>query len=136
MKFFYLPFMAAGILLLSGCAGTQSDFTCHATSSDTCMTMEEANQRARQKTKESSVKRDAVSLPAPVNPVISTVNTVPMSSDVSMTSKTTLLPSVFNDPVRLSEMTAQIWIAPWVDDKDNYHAQSRIAFVVKPGEWR
>ncbi|EGV3463184.1 type IV conjugative transfer system lipoprotein TraV [Salmonella enterica] len=36
-----IPF--CGALLLSGCAGTNSDFECTATTSDTCMTMEQAN---------------------------------------------------------------------------------------------
>lgn len=37
-----------GCLLLSGCAGMNSDFDCDAKAQDKCMTMEEANQRARQ----------------------------------------------------------------------------------------
>ncbi|HFO9907737.1 TPA: type IV conjugative transfer system lipoprotein TraV, partial [Escherichia coli] len=36
-----------GTLLLSGCAGTNSDFECDATTSDTCMTMEQANEKAK-----------------------------------------------------------------------------------------
>ena len=34
----FIPLL--GTLLLSGCAGTNSDFECDATTSDTCMTME------------------------------------------------------------------------------------------------
>ena len=32
----------ASLLTLSGCAGTTSDFECNATTSDTCMTIEQA----------------------------------------------------------------------------------------------
>lgn len=41
----FIPLL--GTLLLSGCAGTNSDFECDATTSDTCMTMEQANEKAK-----------------------------------------------------------------------------------------
>ena len=34
-------------LLLTGCAGTETEFQCNATTSDTCMTMEQANEKAK-----------------------------------------------------------------------------------------
>ncbi|EMD4714566.1 type IV conjugative transfer system lipoprotein TraV [Salmonella enterica] len=52
-----------GILLLSGCAGTASDFECNATTSDTCMTMEQANEKAKRVEAQNTVKQDATSLP-------------------------------------------------------------------------
>lgn len=59
-----LPFALslAGILVLSGCAGTASDFECNATTSDTCMTIEQANEKAKL-LEESAVKPDAAALP-------------------------------------------------------------------------
>ena len=44
----WLALVAA--LLLAGCAGTASEFECNATTSDRCMTMEQANDMARNKT--------------------------------------------------------------------------------------
>jgi len=38
----------AAVAVLAGCAGAQSDFQCDATAGDTCMTMEAANDRARE----------------------------------------------------------------------------------------
>lgn len=38
-------------LLLTGCAGTETEFECNATTSDTCMTMEQANEKAKAKRK-------------------------------------------------------------------------------------
>jgi uncharacterized lipoprotein YajG len=35
----FIPLL--GTLLLSGCAGTSTEFECNATTSDTCMTMEQ-----------------------------------------------------------------------------------------------
>jgi len=58
-----LPFALslAGILMLSGCAGTASDFECNATTSDTCMTIEQANEKAK-RLEASAVKPDAAAL--------------------------------------------------------------------------
>lgn len=59
-----LPFALslASVLTLSGCAGTASDFECNATTSDTCMTIEQANEKAK-RLEESAVKPDAAALP-------------------------------------------------------------------------
>ncbi|EFL9407017.1 type IV conjugative transfer system lipoprotein TraV, partial [Escherichia coli] len=53
----------ASLLTLSGCAGTTSDFECNATTSDTCMTIEQANEKAKRLEEASTVKPDATSLP-------------------------------------------------------------------------
>ncbi|EIA4658337.1 type IV conjugative transfer system lipoprotein TraV [Salmonella enterica] len=46
-----LPFMLAGsVLLLSGCTGMKSEFDCADTALNGCLTMDEANNRARVKT--------------------------------------------------------------------------------------
>lgn len=55
----------AGCMLLSGCAGVKSSFDCDATTSDTCMTMGEANQIARNKAAKSKAgKPGAGGLPS------------------------------------------------------------------------
>jgi conjugal transfer pilus assembly protein TraV len=50
-------------LLLTGCAGTASDFECNATTSDTCMTMEQANEQAKAQEENASAKPAAAGLP-------------------------------------------------------------------------
>lgn len=57
----FIPLL--GMLLLSGCAGTNSDFECDATTSDTCMTMEQANEKAKKMEQFSEAKPVAASLP-------------------------------------------------------------------------
>ncbi|MGG7695275.1 type IV conjugative transfer system lipoprotein TraV, partial [Klebsiella aerogenes] len=49
--------------LLTGCAGTETDFQCNATTSDTCMTMEQANEKAKAKEERSEAKTVAAGLP-------------------------------------------------------------------------
>lgn len=58
----FIPLL--GTLLLSGCAGTSTEFECNATTSDTCMTMEQANEKAKKLEQSSEAKPVAASLPA------------------------------------------------------------------------
>jgi conjugal transfer pilus assembly protein TraV len=62
MKLFIFTALG-GALLLSGCAGTSSEFECNATTSDTCMTMHQANDKAKLKEEGDTVKADAGALP-------------------------------------------------------------------------
>ncbi len=57
----FIPLL--GTLLLSGCAGTNTEFECNATTSDTCMTMEQANEKAKKLEQTSEAKQVAASLP-------------------------------------------------------------------------
>ncbi len=62
-----LPLLGS-ILLLTGCAGVSGDLECNATTSDRCMTMGQANQKARQLSGDVAGKPAAAALPALVNP--------------------------------------------------------------------
>lgn len=46
MKELMLLIPLSSALLLTGCAGTETEFECNATTSDTCMTMEQANEES------------------------------------------------------------------------------------------
>ncbi|HHA1672062.1 TPA: type IV conjugative transfer system lipoprotein TraV [Enterobacter roggenkampii] len=63
MKTVTLIMSLGGALLLAGCAGTSSEFECNATTSDSCMTMEKANEKAKKMEEAERVKPDATSLP-------------------------------------------------------------------------
>lgn len=118
--------LLAGVVLLAGCAGAKSDFECSATSSDSCMTIDAANNMARQKAKAAAVKPGATLLPAMVKPG---------NAGVPLT-RTGPRASFLPEPVRTPESTAKVWVAPWVDGQDNFHEPGLLSFVVKPGEWR
>lgn len=62
MKRLLLIVPLSGTLALTGCAGTASEFECNATTSDTCMTMEQANEKAKAR-EESAAKPAAAGLP-------------------------------------------------------------------------
>lgn len=63
MKELILLIPLGNALLLTGCAGTESDFECNATTSDTCMTMEQANEKAKAQEESTSAKPAAAGLP-------------------------------------------------------------------------
>lgn len=85
-----------GALLLSGCAGTSSEFECNATTSDTCMTMHQANDKAKLKEEGDTVKPVAGALPRLADGNFSSAsNSTPATS---MTSPTPSVQRVANVP--------------------------------------
>lgn len=52
-----------GVLLMAGCAGVSNEFSCNATTSDSCMTMEQANEKAKSLEEGSEAKPAAAALP-------------------------------------------------------------------------
>ncbi|MEN4892368.1 type IV conjugative transfer system lipoprotein TraV [Erwinia billingiae] len=68
MKLLPVLLLACGAIVLTGCAGTETDFECNASTSDSCMTMDQANKKARSVTNSSTGKQAATVLPALVNP--------------------------------------------------------------------
>lgn len=67
MKYHFLLPVLGSLFLLVGCAGVSGDFECNETTTDRCMTMDQANQKARQKTDSSKGKQGAAALPGLVN---------------------------------------------------------------------
>ncbi|EBS3707224.1 type IV conjugative transfer system protein TraV [Salmonella enterica subsp. enterica serovar Hull] len=159
----FIPF--CGALLLSGCVGTNSDFECTATTSDTCMTMEQANEKAKRLEQTEAVKPGAVSLPrlaegnfrtTPVQvvstgtPPVGKTVTAPRSGQKpsaphplftavrevkTVAPVSTASPVVPPRPLRTGEQTAALWIAPYIDSQDIYHQPSGVFFVIKPSVW-
>lgn len=81
MKELMLLIPLGSALLLTGCAGTETEFQCNATTSDTCMTMEQANEKAKLKEERSDVKPAAAGLPqlAEGNFRTTSVNSYPLA---------------------------------------------------------
>lgn len=89
-----LPFALSlvGILTLSGCAGTASDFECNATTSDTCMTIEQANEKAK-RLEASAVKPDAAALPRLAEGTFRTVSAQPLTPPPALSVASKSAPS-------------------------------------------
>lgn len=154
-----------GTLLLSGCAGTNSDFECDATTSDTCMTMEQANEKAKKMEQPADAKPVAASLPHLADgnfrttPVQTVTTITPSDSRPAVTAPSeqkllaprplftaarevktvvpvsSVAPVTPPRPLRTGEQTAALWIAPYIDNQDVYHQPSSVFFVIKPSAW-
>ncbi len=159
----FVPLM--GTLLLSGCAGTNSDFECDATTSDTCMTMEQANEKAKKMEQPADAKPVAASLPRLADGNFRTTSvqavaaTTPSRSRPAVTAHpeqkllaprplftaarevktvvpvSSVAPVTPPRPLRTGEQTAALWIAPYIDNQDVYHQPSSVFFVIKPSAW-
>lgn len=70
MKLIAFAVLAGVTAVLTGCAGVDSEFECNATTSDRCMTMEQANEKARLATEGAAGKPAATALPTLVNPPV------------------------------------------------------------------
>jgi len=139
--------------LLAGCSTGKSDFDCTATSSDTCMTIEQANDKARALSSPKQ-KAGAVSLPVVVSktPAIKVSNpvktvTAPAANpwqtpragaalSAGGVTPAAVSAGVRETPWRAAERTAKVWVAPFVDTDDSYHEASTISIVVYKGEWK
>ena len=172
MKSLLLLPALGGVLLLAGCAGVSSEFGCNATTSDSCMTMEQANEKAKSLEEGSEAKSAAAALPrladgdfaavgrdsglVPVSagstsrllprqgaaspaPAVPASPTIAAPSAIVTTVSTCTLPRCAGvgstRPARQAEQTAQLWIAPWIDNQDVYHQPGKVLFVVKPAVW-
>ncbi|WP_339056748.1 type IV conjugative transfer system lipoprotein TraV [Candidatus Regiella endosymbiont of Tuberolachnus salignus] len=105
MKHFLLLAVVGSVLLLTGCAGVSGDFECHATTGDRCMTMEQANQKARQQEKTSKEKQAVASLPG-------LVNLSPSASDAAPAVLPSLLPQPVNPSSRQQTERLTVTVLP------------------------
>ncbi|HGE6932707.1 type IV conjugative transfer system lipoprotein TraV [Enterobacter mori] len=127
-----LTAILTGICLLSGCTGMNTDFDCQSLAHDRCLTMEDANQLARNLPAEAVRKRET-SIPAfsimPSSKSSSLIRTLSAGTGGANIQTSARLPG------RASPVIARLWIAAWVDDDDVFHAPSVVSFVAVPDHW-
>ncbi len=132
---------------------------------DTCMTMEQANEKAKKLEQSSEAKPVAASLPRLAEgnfrtmPVQTVTATTPSGSRPAVTAHpeqkllaprplftaarevktivpvSSVAPVTPPRPLRTGEQTAALWIAPYIDNQDVYHQPSSVFFVIKPSAW-
>lgn len=111
-----ISFLTVIIITLNGCAGIDTEFSCKSTATGSCQTVSEANRFAKQKS---------------IN--VKLINSKQLSLD-----KNIELLEITQDgvPARTTEKIHKIWIAPYVDDKDNFHKEQSIFFTSEPTQWK
>ncbi|WP_200780753.1 type IV conjugative transfer system lipoprotein TraV [Klebsiella oxytoca] len=94
MKELMLLIPLGSALLLTGCAGTETEFECNATTSDTCMTMEQANEKAKAREESASAKPVAAGLPRLAEGHFSTSSSYPLPPQPALSATGTVTPAV------------------------------------------
>lgn len=161
MKPFYYLTTLRGLLFLSGCAGTQSDFQCHSTTRDNCMTMEQANEKAKGYDVSQPIKPMALRLPtlaegdvrassAPIKTTATSLlktrwitspshnkkSITPITPSATRLTRASITSHVAaSTPLRIVDQTARLWIAPYIDNQDVYHHDGWVEFVVTSSHW-
>lgn len=101
-------------VLLTGCAGMNSNFDCNAGPGGSCQPMDQINKEANS----------------------GAFNAAPI---VTASQTNTALGYPFaaykGQPIRIGESVQRIWIAPFEDQDGNYHEPSYVYTVVQKGHW-
>ena len=122
MKKLFLILILPILALLSGCAEMNSKFDCPMRPGVSCRSLDEVN-----------AKVDSGEIGSS-----STVLTYhPSTKNISPHQ---IVPRLFSElrvrkPLRYGESVQRIWIAPFEDTAGNYHQESDIYTIVKPGHW-
>lgn len=107
------------VFMLTACSGLSNDFACDKTANGSCISVSEANQKAKKGTinQEKSVR----------------VNSEMNSSASQLNNPKESLS--YRQPKRTSEKIHRIWIAPYIDADDHFHKEQVIYFSSTPSQW-
>lgn len=103
-------------IITTGCAGLETEFSCQSTTKGTCQTVSEANRQGKQKIKNFQL-----------------INSKKSSDESNLHM---IKQNGMNTPSRTTESIYKIWIAPYVDDKDNFHSEQNIFFINEQTKWK
>lgn len=110
-------------LLLNACASTNSQFDCPMKPGIRCESIDSVNAR---------IDRGE----------ISGNHSLKLASSNEFDSSRSDYPHYFNmshfgkdEPLRYGETVMRVWVAPFEDKEGNYHQESDIFTITKPGHW-
>ncbi len=105
--------------VLAGCAGMNSDFDCHEVGGRGagCVSLNQVNRLA-----------DSGYFTHRENPAVIADQTA-----TSQAARTQFAQA--GKPLRTNESIQRVWVAPFVDSHDNYHAASTVYTVMTPSHW-
>ena len=103
-------------VILTGCTGMSGSFGCNAMPGSSCTPVSVINQEVDNGTyQDKTSERESQKHPG----VQASLLGFDMNDDANLTGH----------PIRSTEHTKRIWIAPYIDQQDNYH-QSNIVYTV------
>lgn len=118
-----LPILAP-LTSLSGCAEMNSTFDCPMKPGVSCASLDEVNAKVDR----GEIGSSSTELPHPSTKNISLNQTQP-------TEPPSFSEARWKKPLRYGESVQHIWVAPYEDTAGNYHQESDIYTIVKPGHW-
>jgi conjugal transfer pilus assembly protein TraV len=110
------------LIILSGCAGLNSSFTCPKQPGVMCNSLDQVNTMI-----------DQGKLGSPTFSYAN--NKTQKNNGVNFSNSDMSYPLASSDPLRYPEAVTRIWVAPFEDDNGNYHQDSLMYAVIKPGQW-
>ena len=136
---FFIYFLGAAlgcsILGIAGCASTSSDFECPNPGSVMCKRLDQVDQMADRG--EITANQDGTGETADTDGQSDHVVTLSNDPNAAFGNFSSPYPISFQPgtPLRYGETVMRIWIAPYEDKEGNYHQQSYVDTVIKPGHW-
>jgi len=107
--------------LLNGCSGINSQFDCPMKPGIRCESIDSVNAR---------VDRGEIGSGATT---LSTRLVQPITCKTPTCSR--FIPFRNGEPLRYGETVMRVWVAPFEDKEGNYHQESDIFTITKPGSW-
>ncbi len=120
------------VLSLVGCADMNSDFSCPMTNGMQCKRIDTVNDM---------VDQGAIDTTGQDQSHGSAGSPMQFTPDTNITADHIIQPypndmdAVSGQPLRYGESVMRLWVAPYEDAQDNYHAPSFIYTVVQSGHW-
>jgi len=113
-----------GMAFLTGCSSLNAQFDCPMKPGIRCESIDSINAR---------VDRGELGQPEIKN-IMPTASYTPINYKSNFNfSKRNYAPK--GEPVRYSETVTRVWVAPYEDTAGNYHQESEIYTISKPGHW-
>lgn len=124
-------------LFLSACSSLNSEFECQMKPGIRCESLDQISTRVNRGeiNKYSSLTSSCCgSSPAKDSSCTNYSNSRSTLSNVSL-YKSWAYNSSLHEPLRYGETVQHVWVAPFEDTAGNYHQESDIYTIVKPGHW-
>jgi conjugal transfer pilus assembly protein TraV len=123
--------LVSTVFALSGCTGMSGSFSCNEMPGDHCTPVSVINQQVDEGMYDPSSssssdqdKKDSKKNSQGVLPSFTGFDLQSMDANES------------DYPIRQSEMTTRLWIAPYTDEQDNFHQANLVYTVLTPSYWQ
>jgi len=117
----WLVFWILLSLQLTGCTTMNSQFDCPMKNGIRCESLDQVNSR---------VDRGEIGHEKWPSATIAVKKPCVTCQHISLSTLTK------DEPIRIRETVLPIWIAPYEDTEGNYHQESEVFTVAKPGYWK